>query len=77
MSAYARVHDGQVVEVLELTDDWIAGLEANSNPKRAEFYQVTVDPVPAYNKETQYTYSVFTVENLAVRQSWIVDEITE
>jgi len=75
MSAYARVHDGQVVEVLELTDDWIAGLEANSNPKRAEFYQVTVDATPTFNEETHYLSPVFTFGNLTVHQSWIVSEL--
>lgn len=76
MSAYARVHDGQVVEVLELSDTWIAELEANNNPKRSEFYQLTVDPVPAYNEDIQYIYSVFTIGNMTVRQSWTVGEIS-
>jgi hypothetical protein len=76
MSAYARVHDGQVVEVLELNDAWIAELEANSNPKRSEFYQLIVDPVPAYNEDTQYIYSVFTIGNMTVHQSWTIGEIS-
>jgi len=76
MSAYARVHDGQVVEVLELSDAWIAELEANNNPKRSEFYQLTVDPVPAYNEDTQYIYSVFTIGNMTVHQSWNINEIS-
>jgi len=77
MSAYARVHDGQVVEVLELNDTWIAELEANNNPKRSEFYKLSVDPVPAYNEDTQYIFPVFSVGNMTVHQSWTVNEISQ
>ncbi|MBM3202428.1 hypothetical protein FJZ55_00775 [Candidatus Woesearchaeota archaeon] len=76
MSAYARVHDGQVVEVLELSDNWIAELEANNNPKRLEFYKLSMDSVPAYNEDTQYIFPVFSVGNMVVNQSWTVGEIS-
>ena len=77
MSAYARVHDGHVVEVLELNDAWIADLEANSNPKRAEFYALTVDLEPDYDEITHYISPVFTIGNLTVHQSWVVSAIPE
>ncbi len=72
MSAYARVHNNEVVEILDLDEQWIQSLKANGNPKYSEFFPVAVDVEPVYDNSTHYAYATYSVQGNTVQQSWVV-----
>ena len=72
MSAYARVRNNEVIEILDLDEQWIQSLKANGNPKQNEFFPVTVDAEPVYSKTTHYAYSTYSIQGNTVQQSWVV-----
>jgi hypothetical protein len=74
---YARVKNGEIVETLELDPNWIEGLEKNNNPKRSQFYSLTVDSVPEHDDSTHYIVPVYTIGDGTVHQSWEINVIED
>jgi len=72
MAEYARVHNGQVAEIVNIDPAIHNAWVLSGNPKAAAYRPVVDDPLPIHDPTIQAVESSLVVEAARVRRAWTV-----